>query len=81
VTSLGQHFGARPGRVPRPLPPAAPPAGQPTGELLASLAAFFDAHVRAHPGTLRLVKLRELLATEHVGASARDGSMTGGAPA
>jgi lauroyl/myristoyl acyltransferase len=41
-------------------------------ELLAGIAAFFDAHVRARPGTLRLVKLRELLAAEPLPALAGD---------
>jgi hypothetical protein len=47
-----------------PLP--APAAGGAAGEdeLLAGVAAFFDAHVRAHPGTLRLAKLRELALAE-----------------
>jgi lauroyl/myristoyl acyltransferase len=33
-------------------------------ELVARLGAFFDAHVRQYPGTLRLVKLRELAVAE-----------------
>jgi hypothetical protein len=36
------------------------------------MAGFFDAHVRAHPGTLRLVKLRELVAAEPLARLAWD---------
>jgi lauroyl/myristoyl acyltransferase len=57
-----------------PLPsPSAPPATAGfESELLESMAGFFDAHVRAHPGTLRLVKLRELVAAEPLARLAWD---------